>query len=255
MFGLTHLFYPWGFIVQIFALVHFFRRRPEGYWLWVIFFGGALGAAVYIIAEVIPDAPLLKTAFAGYGRKSRIDQVQALIQDNPSIANYEELGELYYDQNDYAHAKEAFDGAIARRADALRTFYLRGRSEEALGDFPAAVTDLEKVVRSDRRFDFYHAAAALARSYAAVGRKDEAAAMYADAIKQSSTPDMLYNYALFLKSQDRLPEAREVLNQLREKRKTMPRYMERVERPWFRKGKALEKEINKADSRQGQAAG
>lgn len=246
MFGLSYLFYPWGFIVQIVALVHFFRRRPEGYWLWIIFFGGALGAAVYIIAEVIPDAPLLKGAFAGYSRGSQIERVQALIRDNPSIANYEELGELYYDQHDYARAKEAFDDAIARRADALRTFYLRGRSEEELGDFPAAVTDLEKVVRGDARFDSYHAAAALARSYAALGRKDEAATMYANAIAQSSTPDMLYNYAVFLKSQDRIAEAREVLAQLREKKKTMPRYMERVERPWLRKGMALEKELAKS---------
>jgi hypothetical protein len=243
MFLLSHLFYPWGFIVQIFALVHFFRRRPEGYWIWIIFFGGALGAAIYIIAEVIPDAPLLKTAFAGYSRDSRIQQVQALILDNPSIANYEELGELYYDQHDYAPAREAFDNAIARRADALRTFYLRGRSEEELGDFPAAVADLEKVVRSDPRFDSYHAAAALARAYAAVGRGEEAATMYASAIAQSSTPDMLYNYALFLKSQNRVPEALEILRQLREKKKTMPRYMERIDRPWFRKGKALEKQL------------
>jgi hypothetical protein len=33
MFGLRQLFYPWGFLVQIVALVHFARRRPEGYWL------------------------------------------------------------------------------------------------------------------------------------------------------------------------------------------------------------------------------
>jgi hypothetical protein len=55
MFGLSHLFYPWGFLVQIFAIVHFVRRRPENYWFYVIFFGGWLGAAVYIVAEMLPD--------------------------------------------------------------------------------------------------------------------------------------------------------------------------------------------------------
>jgi hypothetical protein len=29
------------------------------------------------------------------------------------------------------------------------------------------------------------------------------------------------------------------------KKRTLPRYMQRVERPWFRKGRALEKEIRK----------
>src|SRR5258708_33137656 len=46
MFGLSYLFYPWGFIVQGLAIVHFVRRRPENYWFYIIFFGGFLGASV-----------------------------------------------------------------------------------------------------------------------------------------------------------------------------------------------------------------
>jgi hypothetical protein len=29
MFGRGHFFYPWGFLVQGLAIVHFIRRRPE----------------------------------------------------------------------------------------------------------------------------------------------------------------------------------------------------------------------------------
>lgn len=47
MFGLSHLFYPWGFLVQAFAIVHFLRRRPEGYWFTSSSSLGWLGAAVY----------------------------------------------------------------------------------------------------------------------------------------------------------------------------------------------------------------
>ena len=43
MFGLSYLFYPWGFLVQILAIVHFVRRRPENYWFFIILFGGFLG--------------------------------------------------------------------------------------------------------------------------------------------------------------------------------------------------------------------
>ena len=40
---LSHLFYPWGFILQIAALVHFFWRRRAGFiWLWIIFIGGMM---------------------------------------------------------------------------------------------------------------------------------------------------------------------------------------------------------------------
>ncbi len=56
MLGISHLFFPWGIILQAVALVHFFRRRPSGFWFFVIFFGGFLGALVYLVAEMVPDA-------------------------------------------------------------------------------------------------------------------------------------------------------------------------------------------------------
>src|SRR5579862_5505685 len=84
IFRLGYLFYPWGFIVQLLALAHFFRRRPDGFWLFVIFFGGFLGALVYLVAEVLPDAGLLRGLYQGYGRKSRIAIVETAILDNPS---------------------------------------------------------------------------------------------------------------------------------------------------------------------------
>ena len=57
---LTHLFYPWGFVLQAMALIHFFRRRPEGYWFFVIMMFGALGAVIYFLAEVVPDFGLYR---------------------------------------------------------------------------------------------------------------------------------------------------------------------------------------------------
>jgi hypothetical protein len=50
----------YGVVLQIMALVHFARRRPDTYWLWIILFGGGIGALVYIFIEVLPDAGLLR---------------------------------------------------------------------------------------------------------------------------------------------------------------------------------------------------
>ena len=55
MSSLFYFFYPWGLILQGLAIFHFIRRRPDTYWLWIILFGGGLGALVYIAAEVLPD--------------------------------------------------------------------------------------------------------------------------------------------------------------------------------------------------------
>ena len=110
MFG---LFYPYGFILQALALLHFARRRPDGFWLWVIIIGGGLGATVYIIAEVIPDLGLLRGAMQAFPRRKRIKYLEAAILDNPSIGNYEELGDLYLDDRKYTKARESFDRVIS----------------------------------------------------------------------------------------------------------------------------------------------
>jgi hypothetical protein len=52
-----------------------------------------------------------------------------------------------------------------------------------------------------------------------------------------------YNYAQFLKSQGRAGEARESAQKILNRKRTMPRYLQRIERPWFRKAKAFLKEV------------
>lgn len=246
MFALSHLFYPWGFILQILAIVHFVKRRPEGYWFFIIFFGGFLGAGVYIVVEMLPDLGLLRGVFQGFGRKSRIQTVETQILDNPSAANYEELGELYKDQGEFAKAREAFTNAIAARSDSVYTFYYRAQASLGLGDFAGAIPDLERVVASDRKFDYYRAAGLLADAYARTRQLDRAAELYGDVAQFSTTTETLYNYAYFLKLAGRRDEAREWAQKLLAKKRTLPRYMQRYERPWFRKGKTLLKELASA---------
>lgn len=243
VFGLSHLFYPWGFLVQIFAIVHFVRRRPENYWFYVIFFGGWIGATVYIAVEVIPDLGLLRGVFQGFGRRSRIQNVEALILDNPSVANYEELGELYKDQGQYEKAREAFTKAISARSDSIYTFYSRAQCSLGMNDLAAAIPDLEAVVATDRKFDYYRAAGLLADAYARSGDLERAEPLFAEVTQISTTPETLYNYANFLKLANRSEGAREWAEKLLEKKRTLPRFMQRRERPWFRKGEALLKEL------------
>src|SRR5260370_21768556 len=220
VFGLSYLFYPWGFIVQGMAIGHFVRRRPENYWFYIIFFGGFLGASVYIVAEVLPDLGLLRGVFQGFGRRSRIQRVETEILDNPSVANYEELGELYKDQGQYEKAREAFNHAITGRSDSIYTFYSRAQSSLAMNDLAAAIPDLERVVTADRKFDYYRAAGLLADTYARTGQLERANPLFAEVTQISTTPETLYNYASFLKTVNRPDEARERVQKLQAKKRT-----------------------------------
>ncbi len=246
MFGLGHLFYPWGFLVQGLAIVHFIRRRPENYWFYVILFLGPPGAAIYILAEVLPDLGLLRGVFQGFGRRSRIQKVETDIIDNPSPANYEELGELYKDQGEFAKGRDAFTHAIDARGASPYTFYSRAQCSLGLNDLTGTIPDLERVVAADRKFDYYRAAGLLADAYARTGQLERADQLFAEVTQISTTPETLFNYASFLKTANRQNEAREWLQKLESKKRTLPRYMQRRERPWFRRGKALLKELASA---------
>src|ERR1700733_13076639 len=110
--SLIGLFYPWGLILQALAVVHFVRRRPDTYWLWIIVIGGGLGALIYIAAEVIPDAALLRRSFAGVTRRRRIRDLEATILVNSAIGNREELADLYLEERQYAQARRLYDQVI-----------------------------------------------------------------------------------------------------------------------------------------------
>ena len=228
----------WAIALRIIALVHFIRRRPDYYWIWIILFHW-VGALAYIVMEVIPDAGLLRTSFQMFPRRRRIRELEHIILDNPSAGNYEELGLLYLDDGKYAQAKACYDKAITSRTDHVDPFYRRAIAEIELNDFAAAVPDLERTLTSDPDYDFHRAKGLLAWAYAQSGQPDKANAMFREAIKISTISETYYHYALFLQSQGRNAEAREWANKILAKKPTMPGYLRRRERPWFRKAGAL----------------
>jgi hypothetical protein len=228
----------WGILLRVVAIVHFVRRRPDFFWLWIILFHW-VGALVYIVVEVIPDAGLLRSGFQVFPRRRRIRELERAILDNPSAGNYEELGLLYLDNGDYARARASYDKAIASRTDSVDAFYRRGVAEVELADFAAAVPDLERAVTADANYDFHRAKGLLAHAYAQTGQVEKAEAMFQQAVKISTSSETYYNYAVFLQAQGRVEEARQWAQKILDQRRTMPGYQRRRERVWFRKAYAL----------------
>jgi hypothetical protein len=228
----------WAIALRIIAIIHFIRRRPDWFWIWVILFHW-VGALVYIVVEVIPDAGLLRSSFQVFPRRRRIHELERAILDNPSAGNYEELGLLYLDDGDFARARACYDKAISSRTDSVDPFYRRGVAEIELQDYAAAVPDLEHAVSADPDYDFHRAKGLLGWAYAQTGQAEKADAMFREATRISTISETYYHYAQFLQAQDRVAEAREWAQKILDKRPTMPGYLRRRERPWFRKASAL----------------
>lgn len=243
MGALYSLLFPWGLIFQAIAIVHFIRRRPDTYWLWIILIGGGIGALVYIVAEVLPDMGLLRASFKTLPRRRRIRELEAIILDNPAPGNYEELADLYLEEKKFARARDCYNKSISARTDSPDPFYRRGLAEIELGDFPAALPDLERVVAKDPKYDFHRAAGLLAHCYAKTGQPQKADELFRKATQISTLSETYLNYADFLVSQGRNAEAREWTQRVLAKKPTLPSYLKRRERPWFRRAKGLLKQL------------
>jgi hypothetical protein len=239
-------FFQWGILLQVLAVLHFIRRRPETFWLWVIIFFGPLGASIYILMEVVPDLGLLRQSFEGFGRRKRIKYLEALVLQNPAAGNYEELGDLYLDEKKFARARECYDKAITPRTTDLDPFYRRGVAKVELGDFAGAIEDLGYVTSRDPKYDSHRARGLLAHAFGQTGHTAEADSLFQQVTELSTLSETYVNYASFLAAQQRTAEARDWAERVLARKPTMPRYLQRRERPWFRKASALLKRLPKA---------
>jgi len=240
---LSHGFTWWGFLLMGIAILHFIRRRPETYWLYIILIGQWIGALVYIACEIIPDLGLMRGTFQAFPRRKRIRELQALVLDNPSAGNYEELAGLFQDEKKFVAARDAYNKAITVRTDSPDPFYRRGQCALELGDFAAAVPDLERTVSQDRKYDFQRAPALLAHAYANTGQPEKADALFKEVLLASTLSETYVNYAAFLAAQGRAAEAREVAQRVLARKPAMPAYQKRRERPWFRKAAQILKRL------------
>jgi len=237
------LYNPWSFLVVALAIIHFIRRRPDTYWLYIILFLGPLGAGIYLVVEALPDLGLLRQSFKVFPRRRRIRELEAAVLDNPSAGNYEELADLYMEEGNFSKARDCYDKAISSRTDSPDPFYRRGVCEIELGDFTPAVQDLERVVQKDPGYDFHRAKGLLAHAYANASEPGKAEDLFRQAVAISTLSETYYNYALFLTAQNHPAEAREWAQKILAKKPTMPRYLRRRERPWFRKASGLLKRL------------
>jgi hypothetical protein len=241
---LSSIFFPWGIILQALAILHFIRRRPDTYWIFVILFLGPLGALIYLLIEAAPDLTFLSQQSArGFSRRKRMRELEALVQVNTAVGNFEELGDLYMDEGHLAQAHDAFDRAIDGGSTTLDPFYKRGACAVLMGEAAPAIPDLEHVVAKDPSYDFHRAQGLLAHAYTLSGQKEKAEALFREATVTSTMSETYLNFAELLASEGRTAEARDWARKILEKAPAMPVYLRRRERPWFRKARKFLKRV------------
>ena len=99
-----------------------------------------------------------------------------------------------------------------------------------------------------RSYDFHRAIGLLAHAESRGGDPIRAEALFKSATDISTLSETYYNYASFLAAQQRTAEAREWAQKILAKKPTMPRYLQRRERPWFPQSQGADQESLKSRS-------
>ena len=126
-----------------------------------------------------------------------------MVLQNPAAGNYEELGDLYLDEGKFARAVECYDKAITPRTTDIDPVYRRGVAKVHLGDFAAAIEDLESVTSREPKYDSHRAVGLLAHAYANAGQPGDAESSFQRATELSTLSETYFNYASFLAAQKR----------------------------------------------------
>jgi len=245
-FSLIGSLFGYGFLLQIAALIHWSRKRPAMFWIWIIIIGGFIGALAYFLIEGMPDFESMGRKLQGPGRRRRIKMLRAIVLENPSAGNFEELGELLLLEKRYAEARDAFDRALAARTDSIDPFYRRAQALFELRDYEAAARDLKHVTSVDPRYDYSGAFCLYARTLGLMNRTPEALAAFDQLVERSHSAETLYEAAKFYADNGREPAAREIVERIVAREMTMPRYQKRRDRVWLRKAKALGRKLRKS---------
>ncbi|MGZ4821458.1 MAG: tetratricopeptide repeat protein [Terriglobales bacterium] len=231
-------------LLTVFALVHFFKRGSGNYfWLFLIIFLGPVGSIVYIIVEVLPELRSGGVSSSWMAKRKRLRELEAAVLDNPSAGNYEELADLYLQEQNYARARDCFDRAISPRTDHPDPYYGRALCSLALGDTSKAIADLEQTIAMNRKHDYGRALGLLAFAYAQTGQPDTAEKLFREALTTSTLSETQFRFAEFLAAQGKRDQAREWAQRVVNKRATLSGPLRRREIPWINKAEVLLKQL------------
>jgi len=226
-------------LLQVLMIIHYFRRRPESWWFYVIIFLGPLGALAYFVMEVLPDLHYKPPAIARFERRRRRRWLEPVVEESPTPANQQELAELLAADGDHQRAIDLFTRVLARDPAAPDLLFGRAKSYLALGDTGRAIADLERLVCVQPNFHFYEGYVTLAETYVRAGREEVARAAYQEIVSRTTVSRAYFGYGELLNRLGEREEARRMMRQILAKRPSLPRYLKRQERPWFRKAEGF----------------
>ena len=231
--------------VQVMTVVHVVRTGRDRSWVYIVIFVPLAGCVAYFFAEMLPDlmgyrsvrsaASSIESGIKNVvdpGRTYRKLYEEARLVD--SAESKRVLAEECARKGNFAEAIEHFRAALVG-IHAEDPAILLGLGEAMLESdkFKEALVEFKRVESIDKHYKPLERKLMTARSLEGLGEAKAAETEYRSVIDIVPGPEGKVRFAHFLYTQGRITEARDLLQQILDQSKRLPKHSRRLNRYWL----------------------
>ncbi len=203
--------------LQIYCLYHAYTTRNKIYWYFIILLAPGLGSAIYLITQVFTqrDAEIVqKEITAVINPTKKVKDLEAKVAFSDTFQNRVDLADAYSELKEYSQAiimyKEALSGSHSNdyyaTSQLLTAYYQAGAYED--------VVTTAQIIKDKADFETSKAQFLYGLSLSKLKRDDDAEAVLKKIDVRYSNYEERMILAKFYKENHKLPEAKELLEEL-----------------------------------------
>jgi len=208
--------------IAILLCWHAVRTGRDSFWLWIIIMFQPLGGLVYFALNVVPDIFGGTTAQrVSRAARETLDphreyrEAKAACEETPTVRNQSRLAHAAAHLGHYAEAEGLYrEAAQGVHADDPALLLGRAKALLELNRAGEALAVLEKLGDDEAHGRTPPAALAMARTYEALGRTEEADRAFQWAAERMPGFEALARHAAFMARNGRRTEARDIVTEL-----------------------------------------
>lgn len=229
-----------SYLPSLLCGIHAVRTGRAQIWLWVLVIGGPLGAAIYVLAVLVPEWMGGRTARKlGQAAVSTLDperdyrQAKLALEETETVGNRMRLAQAAAALGRWKEAEEEWGRCVVGQfADDPVVLLGHANALIELGRFAEALRRLEALSALGKETDTPQAALAYARAYEGLGRNEEADAPYRFAADRLPGLEAACRRAAFLARAGRAEEAQAALAEIRKRFQKVNPQLRGIDRPF-----------------------
>ena len=228
-------------LLQITCIIHALRTGRDRTWVWILLFLPGIGAAAYLVLEILPGLWGSRTGRGLQHQAIRhldpgrdLRRRREALEEADTVDNRRLLAEALAEAGEFTDAVETYRGVLTGiHAEDPGMLLGMARAAFAAGLFDEALRTVLHLGETNPRYQPVEAQLLYARTLEALGRDDDAAHEYQQLVTHAPGEEVRCRYALLLQRTGRALEALGLYKEILSRSRRAPGHYRRQEREWI----------------------